>query len=499
MFTNLMRGWLQQIQRSQLVGKPRRRRQRPSFGGMESLESRTVPVAAIGSVGTATLLANADDSAATARDLGTLTATPITVSDFVGSVDPQDFTRFTITRSSDFRLSLSSMTADADVRLQNAQGQFVASSTRGGAQTEELNCQLSAGTYFVRVYQYSGDTNYDLTLSAVANDNSTATARDLGTLGGATPTTLRDFVGNPDTQDHSRFTIVRPSDVQLRLTGIVADVDVQLFNNQGQVVASSTRRGSQSEEINCTLNAGTYYMRVYQYSGNTWYNLSLSAVVNDPLSSARDLGTIGSTATRVSDSVSNAAPQDYYRFRLNQPGEVGLSTSAWTTTVLQLLDGQGRLIGDSPTAGIPAGEVRRSLLAGTYFARVIPASTSIGSADIPYELIVVVRGSDDSIATARDLGTLGSAPTTVRDFVGLLDTQDHFRFTLTEARNVRVQLTGLSADADVLLLNAQGQVVASAIRYGTTSEDFTRSLAAGTYFIRVVRWSGDTNYDLTLS
>ena len=156
MFTNLMRSWLQQIRRSQFIGKSRRRRQRPSYGRSETLESRTVLVAAIGTIGSTALVSTADNSAATARDLGTLAATPTTVSDFVGSADTQDYSRFTIARTSDFTLRLSGLTSDADVQLQNAQGQSVASSMRGGNLSEEISRSLDAGTYYVRVPDQEG-------------------------------------------------------------------------------------------------------------------------------------------------------------------------------------------------------------------------------------------------------------------------------------------------------------------------------------------------------
>ncbi len=107
--------------------------------------------------------------------------------------------------------------------------------------------------------------------------------------------------------------------------------------------------------------------------------------------------------------------------------------------------------------------------------------------------------NDNSLAAARNLGTLSSTPTAVRDFVGGSDTQDFYRITLTQARTLSLRLSGLISDADVQLLDSQGRVVASSTRGGTSAEDITRSLAAGTYFIRVYQYRGDTNYDLTLS
>ena len=166
MLTNKMRHWLSRL-RSQIMGKPGRRRRSAALAYSERLESRTVLTAQISTVGSAVVAAASDNSMATARDLGTLGATPpTTVNDFVGNSDTHDVARFTIARQIDFRLQLSGLSADADVQLLDSQGRTISSSTRGSNLSEDISRSLEAGTYFVRVYQYSGATNYDLTLSA---------------------------------------------------------------------------------------------------------------------------------------------------------------------------------------------------------------------------------------------------------------------------------------------------------------------------------------------
>ena len=97
----------------------------------------------------------------------------------------------------------------------------------------EFITALNAGTYFVRVYQRSGNTNYNLSLSAVVNDNSIATARDLGTIG-STPTTVSDVIGNSDIQDYYRITISQPSDILIRSSATASNVVLKLFDGQGE-------------------------------------------------------------------------------------------------------------------------------------------------------------------------------------------------------------------------------------------------------------------------
>jgi methionine-rich copper-binding protein CopC len=110
--------------------------------------------------------------------------------------------------------------------------------------------------------------------------NTLSAARDLGILSGAS--TFTDFVGTSDTNDYYRFTLNARSTLALSLTGMTADADVQLFNSQGSTIATSTAGGASNEAITQTLEAGTYYVRVYQYSGDTNYNLYLNQT-NAPL------------------------------------------------------------------------------------------------------------------------------------------------------------------------------------------------------------------------
>ena len=110
-------------------------------------------------------LDNAGNTLATARDI-TIGATPASYSDFVGSTDSNDYYRFSLGTSSNFSLSLTGLSADADVSLLDSNGSEITSSTNGSNDSESITRQLNAGTYFVRVYPYSGSTNYNLSLSA---------------------------------------------------------------------------------------------------------------------------------------------------------------------------------------------------------------------------------------------------------------------------------------------------------------------------------------------
>jgi subtilisin family serine protease len=89
-------------------------------------------------------------------------------------------------------------------------------------------------------------------------------------------------VGSTDTNDYYRFDLSQSSNFSLSLNGLSADADVQLLNSSGTVLTSSANGGTTAESISSTLGTGTYYVRVFPYSGNTNYNLTLAAASAPP-------------------------------------------------------------------------------------------------------------------------------------------------------------------------------------------------------------------------
>ncbi|MEG4215090.1 S8 family serine peptidase [Microcoleus sp. Pol14C6] len=100
----------------------------------------------------------------------------ISLTEFVGTVDIDDFYRFDTNTNSNFSLRLDGLTADADVDLiqdRNSNGVFdlgesIGSSFESGTTPDVINLSnLAPGTYYVQVSSYSGNfTTYNLTISA---------------------------------------------------------------------------------------------------------------------------------------------------------------------------------------------------------------------------------------------------------------------------------------------------------------------------------------------
>jgi subtilisin family serine protease len=334
--------------------------------------------------------------------------------------------------------------------------------------------------------------------------NTLATARDI-TIG-ATPTTYSDFVGSTDRNDYYRFSLGDTSDFSLNLTGLSANANVSLLDSNGRVITKSTNGGTSNESITRQLNAGTYYVRVYPRSGSTNYNLSLAAAsvtipdnAGNTLATARDI-TIGATPTSYSDFVGSTDTNDYYRFSLGDISDFSLNLTGLSADAdVSLLDSNGSVITSSTNGSNSSESITRQLNAGTYYVRVYPHSGSTNyNLSLAAASVTIPDNAGNTLATARDI-TIGATPTSYSDFVGSTDTNDYYRFSLGDTSDFSLNLTGLSADADVSLLDSNGSVITSSTNGGTSNESVTRQLNAGTYYVRVYPYSGSTNYNLSLS
>ncbi|MBF2073628.1 MAG: PPC domain-containing protein [Synechococcales cyanobacterium C42_A2020_086] len=117
----------------------------------------------------------------------------------------------------------------------------------------------------------------------MATDNRLSSARNVGALSGIR--IFKDSVGLRDKNDYYTFTITRRSSFNLSLKNLKSDIDVSLIRN-GKAIANSSEKESRPEKITRTLEAGTYYIHVYQRRGESKYQLKLQATpLTQPTSS----------------------------------------------------------------------------------------------------------------------------------------------------------------------------------------------------------------------
>ncbi len=248
----------------------------------------------------------------TAYNIGRIDGKSAVFSDTIGSTDTNDYLRFNLGASaSRLGISLTGLSNNANLQvIRDANnnglvdaGEVIGSSALAGNASELLNLtNLAAGTnYYVRVYQGSGNTNYNLNLVADYTGDTIATARNIGIPPTKFTNSYRDFVGNSgtgvtDTADVYRFNVTTRSNLGAFLTGVGTNAQVQLLDTNGVVLQNGLagfKELTPSQTIARILNPGTYFLRVSAIGANsTNYTLD---VTTPPIASSlewvRQLGT----------------------------------------------------------------------------------------------------------------------------------------------------------------------------------------------------------------
>ena len=163
--------------------------------------------------------------------------------------------------------------------------------TRTASEPFDLN-SIPDGIYYVVcvVSEYTGNNTYtvrdadtdDETYVVSGgtpppdNDNSFATARDLGSL---PATGLSNTISASDPEDYFRFSLPAESAFSVVLGGLSDDLDLTLYNGAGDQIGSSRAVGTAEDSITQILAAGTYYFRVYAgvADATSTYSLGVSS------------------------------------------------------------------------------------------------------------------------------------------------------------------------------------------------------------------------------
>jgi serine protease len=250
---------------------------------------------------------------------------------------------------------------------------------------------------------------------------------------------------------------------------------------------------------------------------------SPSALLIDPgstLASSRNLGNINLPPTfgriTITDAVSVTNDvSDIYAFSLTSGSRTQITLSALAA------DADIRLIQDANNNGrIEANEVLRvsefagtrndtidlsSLAIGDYFLEV---SAYSGSTNYRLDISAAPTDTGSTISTASELGIL-NGNRTIPGTIGIGgDPSDLYRFRLTNDSSLQIDLTGLSSDADLYLIQDTnnnglidtGEILGRSILFGNSAEKISlTNLRSGTYFIEVSQYIGQSAYNLSIT
>ena len=353
-----------------------------------------------------------DNSLSRAQALGVLGRKPVVRRDLVGPRDRFDFYKFTLNRSSNVKLQLSDLQANADLVLLNRSGKVITRSQKSGQQAEQVTRKLASGTYYVQVINRSSrNTRYKLVGAAppvTDSSGGSAGTRDnpinLGTLRRGSVTRTRDTAGSLNAAKYYKFKLGQISDMSIALSQVSGGGSMRLyydtnrngrFDNSDMSVDFGEGSESSNRPISTVLPAtGTYFLQVDRnVSSNTMrYNLTLNTtpfpgnIPRNPGSeptTAYNLGTLNRGGRlEAKDYVGTIDATDLYRFTLGSAstvtlrkrenaGDINLGVSLYQdrngNNVLDAGEFIGQLFGE---------EANVDLQAGTYYLSVSQPNTS---------------------------------------------------------------------------------------------------------------------------
>ncbi|NJO43274.1 MAG: DUF4394 domain-containing protein [Cyanobacteria bacterium CRU_2_1] len=221
---------------------------------------------------------------------------------------------------------------------------------------------------------------------------------------------------------------------------------------------------------------------------------------------ARPLNQVGllDSLETFSDSFAPSNGTIRYRFRLSSSStfQSSLSGLSGNGASLELLGSNNRRIAFSNRPGRQSESISpRALEAGTYTIQL----RRPGRSRIRYTLNLFATAAEPDLAgndqaSARAI-TVGATPSSFIDAVSPSDANDFYRVDLATSGNLSLNLSGLTGNANLRVLNNSGTEIGSSATADTASESLNLNLASGSYFVQVLQGASDVNtsYSLTAS
>ncbi len=396
----------------------------------------------------------------------------------------------------------------------------------------------SKGFQFLKPYlQVQSSGNQTLGGNTIGN------AQSLGNLSGKVAYSRNDSVGSSNLSDFYKFTLSKSSDFGVKLSKLTGNADLWLLKSNGDRLSKSTRSGTKNESLSGRLKAGTYYIQVATEDNAASYSLDLkgsgkASDAGNSQAAALDAGNLSRTQRRYKGQVGSNDTDDYYRVDLSEGGNFKAIASGISGDIdLQLFNGSGVQLSKSTGNGGANESLSQNIAAGTYYVRVSPFSNNTSNYTLDLSSNYTGKQNDlvsptqnptpisnpgsnpgssgGSNPTPNPTGDPGnslsgaevkSSATFSRTQQVSKDDPDFYRFNVSQSGVFKADLTGLSGDADVKLIQDknnsgtidQGEIQAWQWEWGNTNESIRKFLQPGTYFVEVNGFAS-TMKDYTLN
>lgn len=404
------------------------------------------------------------------------------------SEDPVIYTYF----SRDARLDSDDLLANSTVILASP---LAPNESQFAEITTNLTVDLNAFPYLLfsvdgsRIVQESNDANnvYALRVGNVSRlpdpyepNEFVENAKNLGPIASLSQVGLS--IHSSTDRDWYAFQPVESGDFQILMvpdqTG--GDIDMKLYDEQSNLIASSAYAGTRPESISAPLIAGaTYYIEVFSFSGTANYRLYLDAAPvapdrdepNDTLNTAVPVGSTN-REIRPSLSIDSSQDVDYYSLHalagFSYVVEIAFD-DAQGNLDMRVVDENGAILEESATEGNREQITLLNVEAQTLYIEVRGRN---GSTNSNYQLTLARLLGKDSLEPNDAFEVATPLLSNAAFYVGLTlhDSQDRDVFQLEPTRDGRYFIStdflSQSSDVNLFVSDSEGHVIASTLHRG---------------------------------
>ena len=454
-----------------------------------------------------------------------------------GTINDQStnhYWKVTTTSNGYLRFQIASTSAiDVDVILYDTDGTTtVMSDYQSGANSEVFGF-LKPGTYYLRAYRWTGTSGtYTVTTSFSSpvravdpeSNDTPATSVVLSPTGSSTGHLGYYSAGQTDNDDYWKITTTQDGwlRVQVQSDSLDArgdqkfDLDVIMYDINGTTSIVSDYRSGTFSQVDSYVRPGTYFVRVYRWSGRAGTYTIKSDFFSPTLANDQEGNDSYQTAVAVSMNSSMTGhlgfysngttdTDDYWKFTTTSDGRIVI------TTVNDSLDRSGArfdldmIIYDvngttSIASDYRSGTVSECILylrPGTYYARVYRWVGNGASYRFSVAQTTPPRGNDQegndwfgmsstlsfNVASTGHLGYYSN---------GATDTEDRWRLVAPSTDSIYIHVTSDSTlDLDMIVYGSDTtSSISSDYRSGTYSRVGIKPTSGSTYYFKVYKWTG---------
>ena len=441
--------------------------------------------------------------------------------DYVDPLYKKDYWKFQLSSSSNFNLTLNGLSQDVNVELLDANGIVIKGSYNTGILAETINQNLNPGNYYLAVNLNSNttDSSYNLNLSAYVS-----------------PVTAIESAGNTKlVKDESNkyFTQVG-TNAPTAIKNGGQQISQNIYGSDWQTIAAETVNGDNQV---LWKNVAGNYLHIWHLDNNwNWVSSEGQWAFNSPEALTQETkfgidangdGYIPVELAGNTKLIKDATKKYFTQIGTNTPTAIKNGGqqiyqdiySGWQTLAAETVNGDNQVLWKNTDGNfLHIWHLDSNWNWGSSEGQWALNSSEALTQETKFGIDANgdgVIGYNNTLNTARNI-VIGSSP--IYDSVNNLDLNDFYSFTVSQSGIFTANLTGLTGDADVRLIQDKnnngvidtaqlynpttgiidtGEILAWQWERGTKNEAIRSFLNPGTYYLQVMSYNNQTaNYNL---